>query len=201
MILSELEYGSQLKRLKTIHNKEELIALRAFCTCTTENILYESCFEDLKKRRKRKIIKMALHIAEEVEHPMNQLLENRRVYNQALEVCSAMEVELGMVKKCKTTEYSLWTNMSAENVIIELMANPRVAEIDKIRANMKQITNKNGLQEYHRIFTDESLIGNQVGCKIVTAQTKIKLRLAETTTIFNTELEAILESAQTLGPT
>jgi hypothetical protein len=67
---------------------------------------------------------MALHIAEEVEHPMNQLLENRRVYNQALEVCSAMEVEFGMVKKRKTTEYSLWTKMSAENVIIELMANP-----------------------------------------------------------------------------
>jgi hypothetical protein len=67
---------------------------------------------------------MALHIAEEVEHPMNQLLENRRVYNQALEVCTAMEVEFGMVKKRKTTEYSLWTKMSAENVIIELMANP-----------------------------------------------------------------------------
>jgi hypothetical protein len=101
-----------------------------------------------------------------------------------------------MVKKRKTTEYSLWTNMSAENVIIELMANPRVAGIDKIRANMKQITNKNGLQEYHRVFTDGSLIGNKVGCKIVSAQTKIKLRLAETTTIFNAELEAILEAVK-----
>jgi hypothetical protein len=64
------------------------------------------------ERRKRKIIEMALHVAEEAEHPMNQHLENRRAYDQyaerpkltksffvrALEAWSVMEIELGMVE-------------------------------------------------------------------------------------------------------
>jgi hypothetical protein len=33
-------------------------------------------------KRKRKISEMALHVAEEAEHPMNQQLENRRTYDQ-----------------------------------------------------------------------------------------------------------------------
>jgi hypothetical protein len=37
------------------------------------------------ERRKRKIIEMALHVAEEAEHPINQHLENRRAYDQYAE--------------------------------------------------------------------------------------------------------------------
>jgi hypothetical protein len=65
------------------------------------------------ERRKRKIIEMALHFAEEAEHPMNQHLENRRAYDQyveshkltksffvrALEACLAMVVELSTMKR------------------------------------------------------------------------------------------------------
>jgi hypothetical protein len=50
--------------------------------CRTENTLCESGFEDLIERRKRKIIEMVLHVAEETKHPMNQHLENQRAYNQ-----------------------------------------------------------------------------------------------------------------------
>jgi ribonuclease HI len=46
------------------------------------------------------------------------------------------------------------------------------------------------------VFTDGSLIGNKVGCAIVTTQTNIKIRLAEPTTIFNAELQAILETVK-----
>jgi hypothetical protein len=82
------------------------------------------------ERRKRKIIEMALHFAEEAEHPMNQHLENRRAYEKyaerpkltkpffarALEACSAMEIELSMVEGLITPETPFWTNMSAENI-------------------------------------------------------------------------------------
>jgi hypothetical protein len=86
------------------------------------------------------------------------------------------------------------TNMSVENIIAELMATSRGAGIDAIRADIEQIINKTGLQEYQRVFTDGSLIGNKVGCAIFTTQTNIKIRLAEPTTIFNAELQAILEA-------
>jgi hypothetical protein len=65
-----------------IHNKGLRVVLGAFCICRIENILCESGFEDLIKRRKIKIIEMALHVAEEMEHPMNQHLENRRANMQ-----------------------------------------------------------------------------------------------------------------------
>jgi hypothetical protein len=87
--------------------------------------------------------------------------------------------------------------MNAEKNITEIMQTPRGAGIERIRADMEQIINENGLREYHRFFTDGSLIiGNKVGCAIVTAQTNIKIRLAEPTTIFNAELQAILEAVQ-----
>jgi hypothetical protein len=77
-----------------------------------------------------------------------------------------METEL-----CKTPETPFWTNISAENIITELMATLRGSGIDRIRADMQQIINENGLREYQRVFTDGSIIGNKVGCA---TQTNIK---------------------------
>jgi ribonuclease HI len=57
---------------------------------------------------------------------------------------------------------------------------------------MEQIIKENGL----RFFMDGSLIGNKVGCAIVTAQTNIKIRLAEPKTIFNAGLQTILEAVE-----
>jgi hypothetical protein len=71
--------------LEAIHNKGLRIALEAFCICATKNIMCESGFKDLIERRKRKIIEMVLHVAEDAEHPMNQHLENRRAYDQYAE--------------------------------------------------------------------------------------------------------------------
>jgi hypothetical protein len=50
-----------------------------------------------------------------------------------------VEIELSMVEKRRTPETLFWTNMSAENIIAELMATPRGAGIDRIRAFMEQI--------------------------------------------------------------
>jgi hypothetical protein len=101
-----------------------------------------------------------------------------------------------MVERHRTPETPFWTNMSAENIITELMATPRGAGIDRIRTDMEQIINENGIKEYQRVSTDESLIGNKVRCAIVTTQTNTKIRLAEPTTIFNAELQAILEAVK-----
>jgi hypothetical protein len=53
----------------------------AYLIGSIEHILFEFGFEDMMERRKSKIIEMALHVAEEAEHPMNQHLVNRRAYD------------------------------------------------------------------------------------------------------------------------
>jgi hypothetical protein len=121
---------------------------------------------------------------------MNQHLGNRRA------LCSAMEIELSMVEGRRTPENTFWTKMGAENIITELMATLRGAEIEQIRADMEQIINENGLREYQIVFTDGSLIGKKVRYAIVTTQTNIKIGLAEPTTIFNAQLLAILEAVK-----
>jgi hypothetical protein len=95
-----------------------------------------------------------------------------------------MKIELSMAERRRTLQNSLQTNLSAENIITELMASPKGAGIDRIRADMEQIINEKSLREYQRVFTDRSLIENNVECAVVTTQTKIKVKLAEPTTIF-----------------
>jgi hypothetical protein len=65
-----------------------------------------------------------------------------------------------MVERRRTPETPFWTNMSAANIITELMATPRGAGIDRITVDMEQVINENGLRE---VFTDGSLIRNKVG--------------------------------------
>jgi F0F1-type ATP synthase membrane subunit c/vacuolar-type H+-ATPase subunit K len=81
MVLSALKYGSaaygsasnaQLKRPESVHNKGLRLALGAFCVCITVNIMCESGFESLAERRKRKIINTAIHVAENISHPVNR---------------------------------------------------------------------------------------------------------------------------------
>jgi hypothetical protein len=47
-----------------------------------------------------------------------------------------MEIELSMVEMRRTPEKPFWTNISAENIITELMATRRGAGKDRIRADM-----------------------------------------------------------------
>jgi hypothetical protein len=61
--------------LEAIHNKGLRIG-------STKHILFEFGFEDMIERRKSKIIELALHVAEEAEHPINQHLENKRANMQ-----------------------------------------------------------------------------------------------------------------------
>jgi hypothetical protein len=90
-ILSALENGStaygsatdgQLKRLEPIHNRRLRIALGAFCVCKTTNVLCESGYGNLDERRKRKLTSIALHVAENENHPVNKLLTDQEVYDE-----------------------------------------------------------------------------------------------------------------------
>jgi hypothetical protein len=90
-ILSALEYGSiaygsatyrQLKRLEPIHKRGLRIALRAFCVYKTTNILCESGYDNLDERRRRKLTNIALHVAENENHPVNKLLRDQEVYDE-----------------------------------------------------------------------------------------------------------------------
>jgi hypothetical protein len=56
------------------------IALGAFCVCKTKNIL---CYDNLdERRRRRKLTNIALHVAENENHPVNKLLRDQEVYNE-----------------------------------------------------------------------------------------------------------------------
>jgi hypothetical protein len=89
--LSALGYGSiaygsatdaQLKRLEPIHNRGLSIVLGAFCVCRTTNILCESGYDNLDERKRRKLTNIALHVAENENHPVNKLLRDQEVYNE-----------------------------------------------------------------------------------------------------------------------
>jgi hypothetical protein len=98
-----------------------------------------------------------------------------------------MEIELSMVERRRTPEIPFWTNMSAENIITELMATLRGTGIDRIRADMEQIINENGIREYKRVFTDDPLLETRLDAE---------LSRVNPTSIFNAELQAILEAVK-----
>jgi hypothetical protein len=64
-----------------MHNKGIRIAIGAFCICKTENLLCESGFENLAEKRRRKIINMAIHVAENESHPVNKLFGEGEVFD------------------------------------------------------------------------------------------------------------------------
>jgi hypothetical protein len=56
-----------------------LIALGAFCVCKITNILCESGYVNLDESRRRKLTNIALHVAENENHPVNKLLRDQEV--------------------------------------------------------------------------------------------------------------------------
>jgi hypothetical protein len=64
----------------------------------------------------------------------------------------------------------------------------------RIKAEMEQTIEKEGLKEYVRVCTDRSLMGDRVGCAIICEAREIKVRLPKQMSIFNAEAVAILEA-------
>jgi hypothetical protein len=114
-----LVQDSTMKRLEPINNRGLRIALGAFCVCKTTNILCESRYENLTERRRRKLTNIALHVAENKNHPVNKLLRDQEVYDEyalrrklskpffirAQEACVTLGVDLGTVECVKELEH------------------------------------------------------------------------------------------------
>jgi hypothetical protein len=59
---------------------------------------------------------------------------------------------------------------------------------------MEHTIEEEGLEEYHRVYTDGSLMEDRLGCAIICETSEIKIRLPKQTSIFNAEAVAILET-------
>jgi hypothetical protein len=59
---------------------------------------------------------------------------------------------------------------------------------------MEQTIEEERLEEYVKVYTDGSLMEDQVGCAIICEAREIKIRLPKQMSIFNAEAVAILEA-------
>jgi hypothetical protein len=76
----------------------------------------------------------------------------------------------------------------------QMTAIPKGTATARIKAEMEQTIEEEGLEEYVRVYTDESLMENQVGCAIICETREIKIRLQKQMSIVNAEAVAILEA-------
>jgi hypothetical protein len=181
-----------LKRLKPIHNKGLRIALGAFCVFKTTYMLCESGYDNLNEKRRRKLTNIALHVAENENHPVNKLLRDQEVYDEyalrrkpskpflitAQDACATLVVDLGTVECVKELEHSPWINNNFDNMIIQLMALPKRSGSARIQAELETITEEEGLREYARVYTDGSVMDERLGYAIVMGQRQVKIILA-----------------------
>jgi hypothetical protein len=65
---------------------------------------------------------------------------------------------------------------------------------DRIKAEMEQTIEEEGLEQCARVYTDGSLMEDLVGCAIICEAIEIKIRLPKQMSITNAEAVAILEA-------
>jgi hypothetical protein len=204
MVLSALEYGSaanntQLKRLEPVHNKGLRIALGAFCVYRTENIMFETKFESLAERRKQKIIKTAIHVAKNSSHPVNRWFKEKEAYEDyALKPKLSRPffvraLDLDTVESARQLEHPPWIGDNMENVNTQMTTIPKGTTTARLKAEMEQTIEEEGLEEYVRVYTDGSLMEDRVGSAIICEAREIKIRQPKQMSIFNAEAVAILE--------
>jgi hypothetical protein len=81
-----------------------------------------------------------------------------------------------------------------ENVNTQMTAIPTRTTTARIKAEMEQTIEEEGLEEYVRVYTDGSLMEDRIGCAIICEAKEIKIRLPKQMSIFNAEAVAILEA-------
>jgi hypothetical protein len=96
-------------------------------------------YDNLDERRRRKLTNIALHVAENDNHPAQKLLRDQEVYDEyafrrklskpffirAQEACATLGVDLGTVECVKELEHPPWINNNSDNMITQLMALPK----------------------------------------------------------------------------
>jgi hypothetical protein len=176
--------------------------LGAFCVCKTTNILCESGNDNLDERRRIKQTNIALHVAENENHPVNKLLRDeytlrrklsKPFFIRAQEACATLSLYMGTVDCVKELEHPPWINNNSDNMITQLITLPKASGSTRVRAELETIIEEEGLREYARVHTDDSGMDERSGCPIVIGQREVKIRLAGQMSILNAEAQAIIE--------
>jgi hypothetical protein len=137
-----------------------------------------------------KLTIIALHAAENENHPVHNLLRDQEVYGEyalrrklskpffirAQEACESLDGNLGTVECVKELEHPPWINNNSDNMITQLMALPKRFGSTRNRTELETIIEKEGLQEYARVYTDGSVMDERSGCVIVIGHREVKIR-------------------------
>jgi hypothetical protein len=65
-----------------------------------------------------------------------------------------------------------------ENIITWMMAVPKGTGTARLKADLEQTIEKEGLQKFTRVYTDGSVMEDRVGCSVICGPEEIKIRLA-----------------------
>jgi hypothetical protein len=84
---------------------------------------------------------------------------------RALEAFATLDVDLNMVEKAKREEYPPWLGDNMENIITWMMAVPKGTGIARLKAELEQTIEEDGLQKFTRVYTDRSIIEDRVGVR------------------------------------
>jgi hypothetical protein len=94
---------------------------------------------------------------------------------------------------------SPWMTDTEKQILTLLRCLPKGAGKERIRTEMQQLIKDERLNEHEHIYTDGSLMEEQVGCAVVIPSSTLKYRLLPQTTIFNGEMFAILTLSRFLS--
>jgi hypothetical protein len=78
----------------------------------------------------------------------------------------------------KELEHPPWINNNSDNMITQLLALPKRSGSTRIRTELETIIEKEGLQEYARVYKECSVMDERSGCAIVIGHREVKIRLA-----------------------
>jgi hypothetical protein len=89
-----------------------------------------------------------------------------------------------------------WMRNAGHQIITTLCG----AGTERIRAEMRQVIEDEGLSDYESIYTDGSLKDEKVYCAVILPTAALKYRLLPQTTIFNAKMFAILKATKHSKP-
>jgi hypothetical protein len=76
------------------------------------------------------------------------------------------------------------------------MAVPKGTGTARLKAELEQTIEEEGLQKFTRVYTVGSVMEDRAGCSVICGPEEIKIRQAEQTCLFNSEALAIIEAIE-----
>jgi hypothetical protein len=113
---------------------------------------------------------------ENESHPVNEWFREKEAFDnyamnmkltkpffiRALEACATLEVDLNMVAKARREEHPLWIGENMENIITRIISIPKEAGTARLKAELKQTIEEDGLQKFERVYIDGSVMEDRV---------------------------------------